>query len=476
MRTTMSDFDFKTLVELSDDMICVSNSTHFIFVNAAFARNLGRTKEEILATPFETFLHPDDKNATSSVIHDLEDGQSVYKFTNRYLHKDGSWRFLEWLSNPHEGLFYGSARDVTDRVLLERQRDQTLLLLEESLKVSDAGYFSIDTRSGDVSLSRELYRILDFPLERTQFTTQDMIACVHPDDVERTRNLAMQALAQGDSFSFLARMCCAQDAQDKQYKSMRFVGFPVLEYGELIGVFGLMRDMTHDEATLRQEELELFARIASHDLRAPLRQIAMFLDLMRLESNVFDKDPLKEYFEHAQRSTKRLDTLIQDLSRYVLAGQHDALVSVPVMDVLEQVLQDLNERIEAQQATIALPEHLPNVFASHSGLYHIFQNLISNALKFGQHTPELTISIHVEQQSSDHVLLSVADNGPGFAKEKEELVFQPFKQVDSRSLGGSGIGLSIVKRIVDRYHGDVWATSSPGQGCTFFIRLMLPQD
>ncbi len=469
--STMHDLNYQTLVEIAGEMICVGDAVHFVFVNDSFTKNLGWSKEELLSMPFMDLLHPDDVSKTHEAVRVLEQGEELVKFTNRYKHKDGSWRHLEWYSRPIGELYYATARDVTSRLMMERQREQTLKLLEESLRISDSGYFLIDMETGNVLFSKEVLRILGMAPDVSGVTLSDVITCIHSDDVERVRSKAGSSLLQGEPFSIQSRMRYADSAQ---YKSMLLMGFPIFEAQKLVSVFGLMRDMTHDEATLRQEELELFARIASHDLRAPLRQISMFLDLMQLESDVFDVEPLKKYFEHVQSSVAKLKVLIQDLSRYVLAGQYNAMESVPVMDVLDQVLEDLNERIEAQQATIALPEQVPSVLATRSGLYHIFQNLISNALKFGQYTPELTISINAELQGSDHVLLSVADNGPGFAKEKADIVFEPFMQVDSRHLGGSGIGLSIVKRIVDRFHGDVWVNSSPDHGCTFFICLMLP--
>lgn len=469
----MSDFDYKMLVHMAGEMICIANSTHFVFVNPSFEQNLGWKEEELLSMPFSSLLHPDDVKKTQDAVDLLEQGEQIAKFINRYKHKNGTWRYLEWYSRPIGDVYYATARDVTGRIRQESQREQTLLLLEESLKISHSGYFSLKLSTMEIFFSKETHRILGSMSEIDDVPYVDLIERLHPDDVEHVKNIANHALMQGESFSVLSRI---RYADSLQHKLVQVMGFPVFVDQKLVSIFGLIRDMTHDEAMLRQEELELFARVASHDLRAPLRQISMLLEIMSLESDVFNYEPLKEYFGHVQSATKRLYTLVDDLSRYVIAGQYDTVTSVHISTVLEQVLKDLNPLIEAQNAVVTLPKQCPHVLANSSGLYHVFQNLIANSLKFGQEIENLAISIQVEKLTQQYMEISVHDNGPGLTPGMEKKVFQPFQQVDRRDLGGSGIGLSIVKRIVERYHGNVWVTSSPGQGCTFFIRLLRPSS
>lgn len=93
--STMHDLNYQTLVEIAGEMICVGDAVHFVFVNDSFTKNLGWSKEELLSMPFMDLLHPDDVSKTHEAVRVLEQGEELVKFTNRYKHKDGSWRHLE---------------------------------------------------------------------------------------------------------------------------------------------------------------------------------------------------------------------------------------------------------------------------------------------------------------------------------------------------------------------------------------------
>jgi PAS domain S-box-containing protein len=235
------------------------------------------------------------------------------------------------------------------------------------------------------------------------------------------------------------------------------------------------------EATLAQktqelersnQELEQFAYVASHDLQEPLRMVTSYLNLLeRRYKEKLDPDA-HEFIAFAVDGAKRMKRLITDLLAYSRVGMQDkALVPVNAETVLAQVLKNLQIAIEESQAVIS-HDPLPTVLADEGQLVQLFQNLIGNALKFrGDSPPQIHIGLTREQGA---YLFSVRDNGIGLEPEQVERVFIIFQRVhDKGEYPGSGIGLAICKKIVERHGGRIWVESQPGQGATFYFTLPL---
>jgi light-regulated signal transduction histidine kinase (bacteriophytochrome) len=179
-----------------------------------------------------------------------------------------------------------------------------------------------------------------------------------------------------------------------------------------------------------------------------------------------------EFIAFAVDGAKRMKRLITDLLAYSRVGMQDkALVPVNAETVLAQVLKNLQIAIEESQAVIS-HDPLPTVLADEGQLVQLFQNLLGNALKFrGDSPPQIHIGLTREQGA---YLFSVRDNGIGLEPEQVERVFIIFQRVhDKGEYPGSGIGLAICKKIVERHGGRIWVESQPGQGATFYFTLPL---
>jgi signal transduction histidine kinase len=230
------------------------------------------------------------------------------------------------------------------------------------------------------------------------------------------------------------------------------------------------------QLTTANEELEAFAYSVSHDLRAPLRAIAGFAQVLTDDHRVDLAPEGRSYLDKVLLATTRMDTLIQELLTYARTGR-GAVRAVPVS--LEPVVQQLEStfgaRIAATGAAFRVLRPLATPLGDATLIGQILTNLIDNALKYcpPERVPEVTISATA---SGTHVLLQVADNGIGIRPEHQERVFQVFQRLHTeREYPGTGIGLAIVAKAARAMSGEVTVESSMNHGSTFTVRLPAAQ-
>jgi len=247
---------------------------------------------------------------------------------------------------------------------------------------------------------------------------------------------------------------------------------------------GIVRDISKitlvEESLLKRSidlersnlELEEFAYVASHDLQAPLRVISNYAEILvknnqgKLDQNT---DNLMTFILN---SSKKMQALVKNLLLLSRVGSHDQeLSNTSLEDVLTQALKNLELNIEESKMKVT-HESLPTVTADEKQLVQLFQNLIGNAIKFRAQTdPKIHISVRSE---NNKWLFFVEDNGIGIPSGHLESIFVIFNQLKERSqYPGTGIGLSICKKIVERHGGTIWVESNPGQGSKFFFTLSI---
>jgi PAS domain S-box-containing protein len=218
------------------------------------------------------------------------------------------------------------------------------------------------------------------------------------------------------------------------------------------------------------KELEQFAYIASHDLQEPLRMVASYTQLLaeRYESRLDDK--AKKYIDYAVDGAVRLQKLISDLLTYSRVGTRGKPPEpTDTYSALEEAIKNLSATIEESRAVITIDD-LPTVHADASQLVQVFQNLLSNAIKFcGKDIPRVHVS--AQEQGREWVFF-VRDNGIGIDPQYADRVFLIFQRLHTREeYPGTGIGLAMCKRIVERHGGKIWFESEPGKGSTFFFTI-----
>ncbi|MGA9979978.1 MAG: ATP-binding protein [Candidatus Sulfotelmatobacter sp.] len=225
-----------------------------------------------------------------------------------------------------------------------------------------------------------------------------------------------------------------------------------------------------EELARSNHELEQFAYVASHDLQEPLRMVSSYCELLgeRYRGKLDDK--ADKFIGYAVDGAHRMQHLITDLLEYSRVGTTaKPLQFTDTSAVLATVLVGLQNAVQASEAVI-VQESLPAVQADELQLGQVFQNLIANAIKFhGERAPRIRISAEVVETM---VRFAVADNGIGMEKDNSGRVFQMFQRLHTREqYEGSGIGLAIAKKIVERHGGRIWFESVPGTGTTFYFTI-----
>jgi light-regulated signal transduction histidine kinase (bacteriophytochrome) len=230
------------------------------------------------------------------------------------------------------------------------------------------------------------------------------------------------------------------------------------------------RKQAEEELRRSNEELERFAYVASHDLQEPLRTVASYVQLLsRRYRDRLDADAV-DFIDFAVGGVRRMQHLIEDLLAFSRVGTRGAPpVPTEMQAVFEETLASLHAALHESSATVTA-DPLPLVLADESQLAQLLTNLIGNALKFrGEEPPRA----HVGAERTGRMwTISVQDNGIGIASEYFERIFVIFQRLHSREeYVGTGVGLAICKKIVERHGGRIWVESTPGQGARFSFTL-----
>jgi signal transduction histidine kinase len=222
----------------------------------------------------------------------------------------------------------------------------------------------------------------------------------------------------------------------------------------------------------KNSELEQFASTASHDLQEPLRMITGFITLLSKKYETLFDEKGKKYIYYSIDGAKRMRKIILDLLAYSKAGQTEGNVElIDLNEVIEEARFLYSRRITEKNAVITC-DQLPFVKMYGAAARQIFHNLISNALKYTKKDVPARIHISMQDRAS-HWEFSVSDNGIGIAEEYFEKIFVVLKRLHSNDeYTGTGIGLAIVKKIVEQYGGSVWLTSREGEGSTFYFTIL----
>ena len=218
------------------------------------------------------------------------------------------------------------------------------------------------------------------------------------------------------------------------------------------------------------EVLNQFAYVAAHDLKEPLRNIGSFINLIQMKYGKQFNQEANEYMGFVTGSVKKLNNLLTDLLEYSrISSQQPQRATTDLNKIIETVLRNLREPIRNKEAMIHYPNQLPKLQMSKSHLTQLMQNLISNAIKFTDQKPEVTIKAN---RIKENILLTIQDNGIGINEEYGNRIFNLFQQLDKNEVyDGTGMGLTICKNIVDKYDGDIWFDSVPAGGTIFHISL-----
>lgn len=273
-----------------------------------------------------------------------------------------------------------------------------------------------------------------------------------------------------------------KDGNALQYEHKSFALLIILTNGFLVSRLlfhyhekhELEMQLKNKKLQLQNKELEQFAYITSHDLQEPLQTLNTISEMMKKEYSG-NLDPKAEtYLNFISQSSQRMRELVRGLLDYARIGKSGEESVLDLNQLVKEVLQDMAIRIEEKKAQFEI-QHLPTLNVYPTELRQLFQNLISNAIKFSVIDRQPLIHIRVEKKSQ-HWMFSIQDNGIGMEEQDLDKIFTIFKRLHNRNdYEGIGIGLSHAKKIIALHGGEIWVHSRPGQGSTFYFTIPFQQ-
>jgi PAS domain S-box-containing protein len=474
------------IVESSEDAIISKDLNGIVQSwNASAERIFGYKAEEMIGKHISVIAPPDRKEEISEILSRIARGESVQHFETKRIAKDGRILDVALTVSPVRNAFgqiMGAskiARDITEQKRLSSLQERLAAIVQSS---------------DDAIISHDLHGIIESWNGGAQrlfgYTAQEIIGkplsvLAPPDRVdEMPSNLAR--IVRGESVDHYQTL---RRTKDGRILTVSLTISPVRDStGVIVGASKVIRDITEREQyerSLREAnvalvrsntDLQQFAYSASHDLQEPLRMVSTYSDLLMRDFGDKLGPEGAEYIGYTTQGARRMEQLLKDLRTYTLAS---TLESKPPEEVdanaaLKQALQGLEVAIRDSEATISSTP-LPSVRIRGFELQQIFQNLIGNSIRFRRIDP-LTIHVTAEQADEEWVF-SVTDNGIGIEPQYKEQIFGLFTRLHSASqYPGTGMGLAICKRIVERIGGRIWVESRPGRSSTFYFTIPITGD
>lgn len=499
-----SEERYRLMVEgVRDYAIFMLDTTgHIVTWNEGAKRTKGYSSYEIIGKHFSIFYTKED----------LEDGKPERELriavaTGKY--EEEGWRIKKngsvfWANivitalfneqNQHIG-FSKVTRDLTERrdneELLRQSEERYRSLIEQ---VADYGIFLLDEKGRIVSWNEGAKKLNGYSADEV---IGKYFSIFYPEEDIRNGKPPMElrvAKQEGkyeeegwrlrkDGSAFWANVLITS-VYDKQ--------------GHLIGFSKVTRDLTerkanekalresydryrrlstelqeiNNELTYANNELEQFTSIVSHDLQEPIRTIKSFLTLIEMQINDGKYDNLPAYISKSINASVRMQELIRNLLQYAQLSKYELKEEpINVREMINEAAANLKSAIEQSGAELVVSSDVEQIVGDKVQLMQLVQNLVSNAIKFTRRqVPRVEISC---EQNQDHsVTFSIRDNGIGIENSDAEKVFEIFKRLNTeKEYPGTGIGLAICKKIVDRHGGRIWMDSTPGEGTTFYFTL-----
>ena len=487
------------------------------FANATHATRYGKQPHEMVGLHLSQVVRPEVLPEILPKIASALSGEAQ-TFEAEHTSSDGNRYFYEihYIPDTRNGSVEGIFIELHD--ITERRRTEELVLeanrdLEERVR----------ERSAELYRSEQRFRLMIDALQDycIYFIDEQGLVTEWSDSAQRMHGHARQQIV-GQVFSrLMATDNAGEEETDPeqvlrlavehgQWESRgwrlredgsRFWAHSVVtalrnEGGELQGLSVITRDMTaakHLEDVMNDlnkelekrvaertqqlvaanKDLDVFSHMVSHDLRAPLRHITSFVNLLQ-EHVGENPDPVTEqYLNSIVKASKRMSQMIEGLLEYARLGRVAIEAQpVPLAPLVEGIINHLKQENPQRQIEWAVDQDLPVVRGDPMLLAEVFGNLLGNSVKFTRTRPEATIRVGWQVNPVGGRTFYVHDNGVGFDLEKAHNLFVMFqRQHHSMDYEGNGTGLALSQRIIERHGGRIWAETAPGQGCTFFFTL-----
>lgn len=445
----------------------------------------------------EKYIHPDDRLMVKREVDLAVKEKKIFELEHRVLDAEGKlgWTYSKAIpildDQGYITEWFGAASDIS----AQKEMQEVIRESEEKFRqLADLVPQIIWTGRADGFIdyyNKRWYEYTGF--EEKTFGDESWIPIMHPDDVPLTMENWYGSVQAGTPFQLEFRL---KHAATNEFRWFLSKAVPIRDKSGIINKwFGTSTDI-HEQKTNTEklevlvaertkelqrsnEDLQQFAHVASHDLKEPVRKIKTFTS--RLEDQLKDKldDTARRFINRIQVATDRMFTMIDGVLAYSTTNagtQKPELVDIN--EIVKNIETDLEVLLQQKNASIRYSE-LPVLEGSPVLLYQLFYNLINNSLKFSKPgiPPRLIISSALyDDKGRGFARIQVQDNGIGFEQEQSEKIFETFTRLNPKDVyEGTGLGLALCKKIVDRHGGMITAAGKPNDGAVFVITLPVKQ-
>lgn len=370
----------------------------------------------------------------------------------------------------------GTLVDIDQRKLLEEKTDKFSSQVQLVIKGASGGIFDYpNTKEEYVDYDQSFFDLLGFEKTEIQSTRKWGIDLIHPDDRNQLSVEAQKAMINGDQFSAEFRILFA----DNGYRYVRSTATINLNYGGegAHRITGMILDIHDRKVTTLQleqanKQLERFSYLIAHDLNAPLRHISAFVSILHEDfEGVFPEDAI-HLLNRINQASENATSMIRELLDYARTGTAKlSLKPVNLSHLIEELKEVLSVDEDAQHVQWEITD-LPTLIADEAQMRMLFQNLLSNGIKFTRGKADARITIEAFVDQANEVEITVRDNGAGFDPRHGAKIFEAFERAHtSEEFPGTGIGLANVARIISRHGGSITAKAEVDKGAEFKVKL-----
>lgn len=402
-------------------------------------------------------------------------GESI-EFENYHAGLDKYFRVSAF--SPNKGFFAAIFENITDRVIAEKDLRISSEKLNMALQNGKIGTWIWDIEKDKIEWDERMEMIFGFEPGSFNGTYPEFEKCLAEEDLMHVRKAINDVLNHDVPYEIVYRIVKNGSISHISSKASVIKGLD----GEPVKLSGVCFDITDmkkgaekalfklNEDLLRSNrELEQFAHVASHDLQEPLRMVSSYTQLLELRyQDKLDSDA-RDFIKFAVDGTVRMQNLINDLLGFSkIETKGGKFQPVDINDPLEDALNNLKFIINEKNALIT-HTRLPTLIVDRSQIVMLFQNLLANAIKFSRNTPRIDVSA---KEEDDHFVFLVKDNGIGIDPQYFNKIFRIFQRLHHKDqYEGTGMGLAICKRIVERHEGKIWVDSVLNKGSKFFFTI-----
>jgi PAS domain S-box-containing protein len=480
-----SEARFRSIVETANEgIVLVDEKMNITYGNQKLSEMSGYSPDEFMGRSVFEFLKNKERNRFKRILIKINQQQrnnfdiSIQRKSGQTVKVLVNASIIRGDNGKNQG-YLALITDISARYDIEKDLKKTKKKLEIALNNGKIGTWEWNIRTNEVVWDSRMHEMFNLKPGTFGGTFSHFEECVHEEDVHHIRDAIRQTLLDGKPYEVVYRTSPVNGKShyiaSKALLMRSNKGNPLCLSGVAFDITDMKEGAekvlikTNEELLRSNSDLRQFAAVASHDLQEPLRMIASYTQLLKQKySASLDEDAI-DYINYAVDGSKRMYEMINGLLAYSRVNSRGVeFKPVDMNRVLDRVKENLKFALGSANAVI-MSDKLPVIIADENQIIQLLQNLIENSVKFSKTTPRIEISC---EKAGSNFVFSLKDNGIGIENQYFERIFRIFQKLHTREVySGSGIGLAICRRIIERHSGKIWVKSEEGKGSTFCFTI-----